>query len=86
MPHGQRFVREINERIEQLNEEWALDGSVAILCECGRTGCDQRVELEQALYQAVLAVPNRYVVRDGHQGDGDTIVERNDGYLVAEPA
>ena len=34
----------------------------------------------------MLSVPNRYVVKDGHEGDGDTIVERNDGYLVAEPA
>ena len=44
-----------------------------------------RIELEQALYQAVLSAPNRYVAKVGHQHDGDNVVGRRDGYLILEP-
>jgi hypothetical protein len=51
----QTLLREVNERIEQLNGSWASDGADGILCECGHPGSLEKIEIAAAAYERVRA-------------------------------
>jgi hypothetical protein len=81
----QTLLREVNERIEQLNGGWASDGADGILCECGHPGCMEKIEIAPAAYERVRRFPTRFLVKPGHATVGsERIVEQRDGYLVVE--
>ena len=59
--------------------------SNAFVCECGKLGCNQLVELTLAEYEAVRANPRRFLMLEGHDiPDVESVVERHDRYVVAE--
>jgi hypothetical protein len=81
----QTLLREVNERIEELNGSWASDGADGILCECGHPGCMEKIEITAAAYERVRRFPTRFLVKPGHATAGsERIVERTFGYLVVE--
>ena len=44
----QALFREVNEQIEKLSDGWELfDGSISVLCECGRPGCNEALEVSR---------------------------------------
>jgi len=82
----QALFREVNEQIEKLSDGWELfDGSLSVLCECGRPGCNEAIDVERTLYDDVRATPKRFLLKAGHQiDDVDAVVVRHDGYVIAE--
>jgi hypothetical protein len=81
----QALLREVNERIEQLNGSWDSEGADGILCECGHPGCMEKIEITAAAYERVRRVPIRFVVKPGHATAGsERIVEQTYDYLVVE--
>lgn len=82
----QALFREVNEQIEKLSDGWELfDGSLSVLCECGRPGCNEAIDVPRALYDDVRATPSRFLLKAGHElGDVDDVVARRDGYVIAE--
>jgi hypothetical protein len=81
----QALLREVNERIEQLNAGWDSHGADGILCECGDRGCMETIEVTAAVYERVRRDPTRFLVKVGHGRAGrERIVEQTDGYLVVE--
>lgn len=81
----QTLLREVNERIEQLNGRWKREGEDGILCECGHPGCMEKIEITTAAYERVRRFPTRFLVKPGHATTGsERIVERTFGYLVVE--
>ena len=56
------------------------------LCECGDSGCVERVELTSAEYEAVRAHSARFFVVPGHEDltAGEVVVERSDRFSVVE--
>jgi hypothetical protein len=83
---NQSLFREVNERIEDLNEgrgtilplgEW--------VCECADEACVGRMKLTVPEYEAIRQDGNRFPVLPGHeQLDVERVVERNERYLVVE--
>jgi len=82
----QALFREVNEQIEKLSDGWELfDGSISVLCECGRAGCNEALEVSRTLYDDVRAAPSRFILKVGHElDDVDAVIARHDGYVIAE--
>src|SRR5438270_13389667 len=54
----QALFREVNEQIEKLSDGWELfDGSISVLCECGRAGCIESLPVLGELLAAVARLP-----------------------------
>ena len=82
---SQALFREVNERIEQLAEDFGSDGQNQLICECGNPDCTQRIELTSAEYEHVRAHASRFVVALNHENpETESIVEQNDRFAVVE--
>jgi hypothetical protein len=79
----QALFREVNERIEQLAEEFgAGTGTVSLLCECANGGCLERIEISAADYLQVRRFPTRFLVKQGHVDRGTERIVREAGRFV----
>jgi hypothetical protein len=68
--------------VQQLGPDWDLHADpFEFLCECGRPGCSETLELPIAVY---LEVSSRrdLIVAPGHQSPLDVVASRGDGYLT----
>ena len=55
------------------------------MCECGKLGCNELLELTVEEYEAVRAHPRRFFMLEGHDiPDVEDVVERHEGWMVAE--
>jgi hypothetical protein len=76
------FFREVNERILELGERFALGKeTLELICECADTTCTQHLSIPCAAYEQVRDVPGRRVVAAGHEYTC-RVVARNGGYVV----
>ena len=76
--------RKVNEGMEVGQDPGGL---LTFICECGRLGCTELLELRRAEYEGVRADPRRFAVLAGHEmEDVERVVERHDRYLVVEKA
>ena len=79
----QAFYRDVNERIAAISRGFDATARLEILCECGAATCTERVQIEDADYEAVRSRPTHVAVLAGHQDRSvEDIVEQRDGYLV----
>jgi hypothetical protein len=78
MDHAQRrkaaneaVFREVNERIESLQHQFALTARepLRIVCECDRLDCTMRVSVAVEVYERVRADPACFLVVPGHEDD-----------------
>jgi anti-sigma B factor antagonist len=82
---NQALFREVNERIEQLADDFGTDGQNRLICECGNPECTQQIELSAAEYEQVRAHASRFVVALNHENpETESIVEQNDRFAVVE--
>jgi hypothetical protein len=72
--------RKVNEAIEQGRQ--TREGLVGFVCECGRLGCNEVIELTLSEYEAVRADARRFAVRRGHEVGVEEVIETHDRYLV----
>jgi predicted ThiF/HesA family dinucleotide-utilizing enzyme len=76
--------RKVNEGME-VGQDPA--GLLTFVCECGRLGCSELIQLTRGEYEAVRGNPRRFAILDGHEiSEAEKIVERHDRYLVVEKA
>jgi hypothetical protein len=76
--------RRINEGMETGQD---LSGLLTFVCECGRLGCNQLIQMSRAEYEALRADPRRFAVLEGHEmPEVEHVIERTDRYLVVEKA
>jgi hypothetical protein len=82
----QSLFRDVNERIEELNEQFSRILPMADwVCECADEECFEPVELTMAEYEAIREHPARFPVLPGHElPDVETVVETHERYLVVE--
>lgn len=75
--------RTINEQIEALGER--LDVPVALVCECARIDCIERLQVPPREYERARAQPRRFVVAPGHeQPQFERVIEQGRGWLLVE--
>jgi hypothetical protein len=82
----QTLFREVNERIEELAEEFgAGTGPISLLCECANSGCLERIEISAADYKQVRRFPTRFLVKQGHlDRQTERIVRETSRYDIVE--
>jgi hypothetical protein len=74
--------RKVNEGMEAGQ---APDGLLTFVCECGRLGCNQLIQLTREQYEALRSNPRRFAIIDGHEiPEVEDIVERTERYIVVE--
>jgi hypothetical protein len=79
------LLREVNERIEELNGTWESKGADGILCECGHPDCTETIEIATDAYERVRRFPTRFLVKPGHAlPASERVLEHTPGYLVVE--
>jgi predicted ThiF/HesA family dinucleotide-utilizing enzyme len=76
--------RKVNEGMEAGQDP---SGLLTFVCECGRLGCNQLIQLTNTEYEGIRRNPRRFAILDGHEIlEAEEIVERHDRYLVVEKA
>jgi len=82
---NEALFREVNERIEDLQEQLGEARSFDIVCECGDAECMERFSITNGEYAAVRSDVHRFAVVPGHELPGlERTVERHERYLVVE--
>jgi hypothetical protein len=82
---NEALFREVNERIEQLQEDTAGLDTFNIVCECGALDCTERFEITSADYKALRQDVHLFAVVPGHeQPDVERAIERRGSYTVVE--
>jgi hypothetical protein len=82
---NEALFRQVNERIEEVNESLGADEPTDFLCECGDENCTAPVSMTRAEYEAVRRHPTRFVVAHGHDViDVERVVEENERFTVVE--
>jgi len=82
----QSLFRDVNERIEELNEQFSPILPMGDwVCECADAECFEPIELTMDEYEAIREHPARFPVLPGHElPDIETVVETHERYLVVE--
>jgi hypothetical protein len=82
---NEALFRQVNERIEEVNEALG-DGSLAdFLCECGDENCTAPVSLTLAEYEEIRKVPTHFLIAHGHEAvDVERVVRTTDRYAVVD--
>lgn len=84
---NQSLYREVNERIEALNERMggALSAGATWVCECADTECMEPMELTLDEYEELRSHPDRFAVLPGHVLEAvEHVEDAHDGYVVVE--
>lgn len=83
--NNERLFREVNERINRIQEDFGQAHAFEIVCECGSQGCLERLTLTHAQYVKLRENPRTFAVIPGHVADDvEDVVERTEGYWVVE--
>ena len=82
---NEALFREVNERIDQLQDELGTGSTFEIVCECGDAACVERLTITSDAYEELREDVHRFAVMPGHERpDVERTVERREGYLVVE--
>lgn len=82
---SQALLREVNERISEIAGDFAAAGGFEILCECGSTGCHERIELTHTEYQHLRRMPTHFAVFGGHDIPAvGRVVQENKRFVTVE--
>ena len=83
---NQSLFREVNERLEQLNEAFAIAPAKAdFVCECADLDCVDSISMPLHAYRTLRQVPAHFAVGHGHVDPAvERVVEEHDGFVVVE--
>jgi hypothetical protein len=94
MTHGQivrrqALLRAVNEELTRIDAQLAdgdePDGSVEILCECGRGECSSLIELTRAEYERIHGERTSFVILPSHANPGlERVTDRNERFATVE--
>jgi hypothetical protein len=80
---NEALFRQVNERIEEVNEALGQGEPTDFLCECGDDSCTSPVSLTLEEYEHVRSDPTYFVIAHGHEVmNAERLIERTDRYSV----
>jgi hypothetical protein len=84
----QSIFRDVNERVRRINEAFSVVVPLGEwVCECADQDCSVRVTMTHADYDAIRAVPTRFVVGAGDEHvfpEIEDVIARHEHYWVVE--
>jgi hypothetical protein len=81
-PKLQALSRELNERLRRLAQRNERDGTLRLLCECGR--CSETIEIAADIYEQARSTP-LLLIKQGHE-DGKPVRSRIGQISLVEAA
>jgi hypothetical protein len=82
---NEALFRQVNERIEEINEELGDGGDSDFLCECGNDDCTAPIRLTLAEYEEVRRNPTHFAIARGHDViDVERVISETDRFAVVE--
>lgn len=90
---NEALIREVNERIEQVDRAAEVDHGETFfefLCECGvadagDVGCEEHVEMTIREYEAVRSQDDRFALYPGHEQDAlESVTARNERFVIVD--
>ena len=83
---NETFFREVNEQIEAVSQTIpATESTMEFLCECDDLGCQAKLQVTRAEYEAVRAEPTHFIVSPDHADPRvEHVVLTNERFLVVE--
>jgi hypothetical protein len=83
---SQATFRELNERIEEVNDSFdSIDGELSLVCECADASCTQAITMTRSEYERLRASPQRFAVVPGHvDPELERVVEVDERFEVVE--
>ena len=85
LARNESAFRKVNEGIDAGRGLTGADQVIAFVCECGRLGCTEMMDVSVSAYQAVRSSGRKFIVRPGHVDPGtERVVAEHDGYVVTE--
>jgi hypothetical protein len=85
MAKNEALFRQVNERIEEVNEELGESGESDFLCECGDDDCTKPIRLTLAEYEEVRSNPTHFAIARGHEViDVEHVISETDRFAVVE--
>ena len=82
---NEAVFREVNERINRIQEDFGQTQAFEIVCECGSQGCLERITLTHDAYRELRANPRTFAIVPGHEAeDVEHVLERYEGYYIVE--
>ena len=85
MARNEALFREVNERIEQVNESLEVLAEADYVCECGDPACTAPMSLTRAEYEHVRKVATHFAVLPDHSDPSvEKVIARNDRFAVVE--
>jgi recombinational DNA repair protein RecR len=81
---NEALFRNVNERIEQLNESFAtVTDTFEVICECGDSGCVTQIAIASDAYERVRTDATLFIVAPGHENSElEDIVDTQGVYHV----
>ena len=80
---NESLFRDVNERIEALEQEFGAGDVCEFVCECARIECNGRFEMSPPEYERLRSDPTTFAVLPGHRSpDVDEVVTERAGYVV----
>lgn len=82
--HNEALFRNVNERLERLNETFAtVTDLYEIVCECGNSECSELIRLEPATYARIRDDASLFIVVPGHEElTLESVVEQHGDYEI----
>lgn len=82
---NQALFREVNERIEELADDFGAGGHNQLVCECGNAECTQQIEVTAGEYERVREHASRFLVALNHENpETESVVEENERFVIVE--
>jgi hypothetical protein len=82
---NEELFREINSHIAELEDRNSVEGDLLpLVCECANTGCTTPIEVDRGTFETVRTNPMLFLVAQGHETDGETVIGNGAGYLIVE--
>jgi hypothetical protein len=79
------LMREVNERILEINDEFHSNEPVHVVCEFRRAECVEMVRIGHSVYERVRRQPARYTVAADHEEQKvERVVQRRSRCTVVE--
>jgi hypothetical protein len=83
MAQNEALFREVNERVQDVADNLAIDHLREYFCECANADCSFRLTLTRSQYESVRADPTQFVVLPLHfTPEVETMAGEYDGYWI----
>jgi hypothetical protein len=80
---NESLFRDVNERIEALEQEFGSTDKSEFVCECDRIDCSDRFEMTLPEYEELRSDPTTFAVLPGHEWpEVEDVVAERTGYVV----